>query len=127
MKSILMCTFTHGLDVEIMASYIYENYTLDRGSIFVFENSDDPDEILCTYNASNVGHFMENTISIHRKKETNTLYTINALNNIIMGINDGVLDKSIVIEWELYTNSLLLTADRAIRVVPLTLKTVIRK
>jgi len=35
---------------------------------------------------------VKNTISLHRKKITNTLYTINALNELIKTINNGVLD-----------------------------------
>ena len=46
---------------------------------------------------------------IHRKKETNTLYTVNALNAIIRKVNNGILDKKFIIEWENYSNSLLLT------------------
>jgi hypothetical protein len=33
-----------------------------------------------------------NTILVHRKKETNTLYTINALNELIKKLNGGVVD-----------------------------------
>jgi hypothetical protein len=52
-----------------------------------------------------------NTISVHRKKETNTLYTVNALNEIIQRLNNGVLDKTYQLEWYNYQNSLLLTDD----------------
>ena len=45
----------------------------------------------------------------HRKKETNTLYTINALNRLIESLNGGRLDKSYQIEWRDYTNSMILT------------------
>jgi hypothetical protein len=52
-----------------------------------------------------------NTISIHRKKHTNTLYTINALNQIILQLNKGVLDKRFPIPWENYRNCILLYND----------------
>jgi hypothetical protein len=32
---------------------------------------------------------LENTILLHRKKESNTLYTINALNDLICSLNEG--------------------------------------
>ena len=49
-----------------------------------------------------------NTILVHRKKQTNTLYTINALNELIKSLNNGVLDKKFPIEWENYQNCILL-------------------
>jgi hypothetical protein len=50
-----------------------------------------------------------NTILLHRKKESNTLYTINALNDLIKSLNDGVLDTSYTINWTDYRNCILLT------------------
>jgi len=47
---------------------------------------------------------LKNTINIHRKKSTNTLYTINALNEIIAQ-NNGSRD----IDWSEYEKCLLLT------------------
>jgi len=52
-----------------------------------------------------------NTISLHRKKQSNTLYTINALNEVIRSLNGGVLDKRFPIPWEDYQNTLLLTNE----------------
>ena len=57
----------------------------------------------------NVSNFIENTILVHRKKETNTLYTINALNTLIKQLNEGVLDTSFKVNWEEYKNCILLT------------------
>jgi hypothetical protein len=52
---------------------------------------------------------MRDTISINRKKESNTLYSINALNALISHLNNGVLDKSFIIDWPNYKNTLLLS------------------
>jgi hypothetical protein len=52
---------------------------------------------------------LENTILIHRKKESNTLYTINALNELVKEENGGVLDTSFVINWQKFKNSIILT------------------
>ena len=49
-----------------------------------------------------------NTILVDRKKQTNTLYTINALNELIKSLNNGVLDKSFSINWNDYKNCILL-------------------
>jgi hypothetical protein len=54
------------------------------------------------------------TISLHRKKNTNTLYTINALNDLIRELNGGKLDKSFPIKWENYKNCLLLTNENGL-------------
>ena len=42
--------------------------------------------------------FPEATISLHRKKATNTLYTINALNMLVAELNGGKLDQNAEIE-----------------------------
>lgn len=127
MDSLLLCSFAHASDINVITDYIFQNYELERNCIFVFENEDDQDEIFCTYNVVGSNHFIENTIMIHRKKESNTLYTINALNEIIKRTNNGILDKKFIIEWFRYNNSLLLTVNQSVRIIPLLLKTITRK
>jgi len=53
--------------------------------------------------------FLPSTIMVHRKKESNTMYTINALNRLITSENHGVLDKSYQLDWQRYRNSVILT------------------
>ena len=82
--------------------------------IYVFENAQEPANLICTYNVEFENDFMEgipNTISLHRKKHTNTLYTINALNQIIVQLNNGVLDKRFPVPWKDYRNCILLYND----------------
>jgi hypothetical protein len=69
------------------------------------------DEYVVTYNVDqgNVQTIPENTILVHRKKESNTLYTINALNELIKKLNGGVVDTSYKIDWQHYRNCVLLT------------------
>jgi hypothetical protein len=67
---------------------------------------------VCTYNVdsfniSNV--ILDNTILLHRKKESNTLYTINALNDLIRSLNGGYLDTNYKVDWLTYKNCILLT------------------
>ena len=85
----------------------------------VFENVEKPDSLICTYNVEKTEDFIQNskTMAIHRKKETNTLYTINALNEAIREANNGILDKKFSLEWSKYRNSLLLTNDQGLNVV----------
>jgi hypothetical protein len=68
-------------------------------------------EYACTYNVNtaNLTEIPSGTILVHRKKESNTLYTINALNELIKRLNGGVVDTKFPIEWRHYRNSILLT------------------
>ena len=75
------------------------------------------DEYVCTYNVDqgNINGLPDNTIMVHRKKETNTLYTINALNELIKKLNGGVVDTSYKINWLHYKNSILLTQQNELK------------
>ena len=70
-----------------------------------------------TYNVEfgNVSNFLENTILVHRKKESNTLYTINSLNRLIESLNGGVLDTNFRVEWNDYQNCILLTKGNELK------------
>ena len=46
---------------------------------------------------------------VHRKKQTNTLYTINALNEFVREENSGILDRSFQINWEKFKNQIIVT------------------
>jgi hypothetical protein len=107
----LLCTFAHKTNLDIVIEYIKQNFEVPEKRIFVFSNYDKKTELYCTFNAENNGHRGKNTISIHRKKETNTLYTVNALNEVIKDLNNGILDKSMIINWENFENSFLLTTE----------------
>jgi hypothetical protein len=83
---------------------------------------------MCTYNVEFEEDFVENvqdTISLHRKKQSNSLYTINALNEIIRSLNNGVLDKSFPVPWENYRNTLLLTNETGLNKIPTRIYTII--
>lgn len=122
MKTQLLCTFAHRKDLDLITDYITKSYTVAERRIFVFADADNKNDLYLTYNIER-GAFTKtpNTISIHRKKETNTLYTVNALNTIIVKANNGVLDKTFVINWETYRNTLLLTSDNDLRPISLEL------
>ena len=107
-KTQLLCTFAHKSDLNIVVDYIQQSYIIPDQRIFVFSNADAADNLYCTYNADAGTQRGQNTISIHRKKETNTLYTVNALNEIIRTVNNGVLDKTYMLNWAMYENSFIL-------------------
>jgi hypothetical protein len=110
MSNKLFCTFSTEEGLDDVLSSIQEKYRIIYSKIFVLY-SKSQDEYICTYNVDfgNVSTFLDNTILVHRKKETNTLYTINALNTLIKEINGGVLDTSYRINWSDYRNCILLT------------------
>lgn len=122
MKPQLLCTFAHKKDLNIIVDHITSSYTILERRLFVFTDSEIPADAYITYNIANdTRHQTANTIMIHRKKETNTLYTVNALNAIIRACNNGLLDKTFIINWDTYRDSLLLTQDQDVRHVHLRL------
>jgi|TARA_B110000483_G_C18156615_1_gene527661 hypothetical protein len=110
MSNKLFCTFTTEDTLEPTLEVIKEKYSIMYNKIFVLY-SKSQDEYICTYNVdfANVSNFIDNTILVHRKKESNTLYTINALNTLIKELNGGKLDTSYRVNWPDYRNCVLLT------------------
>lgn len=106
----LYCTFIPGEGVESFIKKITTEYTILYDKIFVLEVKSS-DEYVCTYNVDNVNlaELPQNTILVHRKKESNTLYTINALNELIKNLNEGVVDTKFPINWQHYRNTIMLT------------------
>lgn len=118
----LLCTFSSVKSYKTTIEEIKKFYNVSSGRFFVFSNVNFPEEIYITYNIVNdKKEFTKftNTISIHRKKQTNTLYTLNAMNQIIKDENDGIFDKTFSVNWPLYSNSLIITGDPSIRVLPI--------
>ena len=111
MNNRLYCTFTTPNDIEEITGRIQTSYVILFNKIFVLESLDG-ERIMLTYNVdmgnSSTNGIIDNTILVHRKKQTNTLYTINALNELIKSLNNGVLDKRFPIEWNDYRNCILL-------------------
>jgi hypothetical protein len=126
LKTHLLCTFTHKQDLTAALDYITSTYVLPENKIFVFTNSTDDNELFCTYNVVDSTLRGRHTILVHRKKESNTLYTVNALNGLIRTINNGILDKSFVIDWQQYRNSILLSDGITARQIELILYNVVK-
>ena len=111
MNNRLYCTFTTPDNIEEITSTIQTSYVILFNKIFVLESLDG-EKIMLTYNVdmgnSSNEFLVSNTILVHRKKQTNTLYTINALNELIKSLNNGYLDKSYRVNWNDYKNCILL-------------------
>tara|TARA_Y100000114_G_scaffold92315_1_gene85782 strand:+ start:653 stop:1120 length:468 start_codon:yes stop_codon:yes gene_type:complete len=106
----LFCTFTDLEGLEVLIEKIKTRYSIIYNKLFVLEIVG-KNEYVVTYNVeqANVNAIPENTILVHRKKESNTLYTINALNELIKKLNGGVVDTKFPIDWQHYRNCILLT------------------
>ena len=106
----LFCTFVKSEEIESKVKELSTTYNIMYNKMFVLYIKSN-DEYVITYNVDqgNVGEIPLNTILVHRKKETNTLYTINALNELIKKLNGGVVDTKFPINWQYYRNCVLLT------------------
>lgn len=112
MKTQLLCTFTTKELLQTTLQNIREAYVIVYNYIYILQNKANLDELYVTYNI-NTDYKpevpLEDTILIHRKKESNTLYTINALNQLVKEENGGILDKNFIIDWNKFKNSIILT------------------
>jgi len=118
----LLCTFAVPTEYKPLVEQIKSFYTLSNNKIFVFNNEKNNNELYLTYNILNseaARQKLPNTISIHRKKQTNTLYTLNAMNKLITEENNGVFDKTYQLNWEYYNNSLIITNEVSVKIIPL--------
>lgn len=116
----LLCTFTNSKDYNNIIREIKDFYSVISGKIFLLCNVNNPKELYATYNIElkdNTTDRFRNTISVHRKKETNTLYTLNAMNKLIAEENGGVFDKTFQLDWNLYKNSIILTGDVSVKII----------
>lgn len=111
MANKIFTTFTKKEDLESTLDKIKANYTILYNKIFVF-SSPQTEELICTYNVDQVNcnniHIIENTILLHRKKATKTLFSINAINTLNSGAKKDE-NGQYELSWEDYTESILLT------------------
>ncbi len=118
----LLCTFIPADQLEESIKNIQNSYTLAFNNIYVLENTDDNTQLILTYNVV-LGSLKSqyappaSTISVHRKKQTNTIYTINALNALIASKNGGKMDRTYKVNWDELKNSILVTAHGQLKVV----------
>jgi hypothetical protein len=116
MNNRLFCTFTKLEDVDSLVKEISTRYEILYNKIFIMRVKSN-DEYVCTYNVDqgNISNIPLNTILVHRKKESNTLYTINALNELIKQLNGGIINTRYPIEWNNYQNTILLTQHNELK------------
>jgi len=115
LDSQLLCTFATKQVLNELLLRINDNFILTNKCIFVL-TTQTPYEVLCTYNIDTSPNtkYLPNTILVHRKKESNTLYSINALNEISK-LNTGRVSNSYIVKWEKFRDCLLVTNDNGLR------------
>ena len=122
MNTQLLCTFSTTDDYTDAVSKITKFYDVLFGKVYVLQNKDDLDSLMLTYNIDpsrvNGNMFYTDTISVHRKKDSNTIYTINSLNALIKDLNGGLVDHHFSVDWDHYRNTILLTDESSYKKIP---------
>jgi hypothetical protein len=110
MKTQLLCTFTSDDVFENLLKDIFDSYQIFSRKIFILK-LEPTKELVISYNIipNADSEFLPNTIMVHRKQESNTLYTINSLNSLILDLNNGKVDNKYQVDWQNYKNSMILT------------------
>ena len=129
MNTQLLVTFSKPNRLQQTITEITSCYTLAFNKVYVLENAANNKELACSYNIDAEkeikGTIPPNTISVHRKKETNTIYTINALNYVIALLNDGKTDSTFPMPWDKYRNSILVTNADGLKRIETKINTII--
>lgn len=112
----LVCVFSIKENLDYTVDAIEYTYFVLFKKIFIL-GIHDSQEFICSFNIDkqNQRKQLPNAMLIHRKKETNTIYTINSLNALIQQQNNGVLDKTFKIDWSNYNNGILLLSNNEIK------------
>jgi len=112
MQRVLLGTFVKEDKLYITEAIqkIKDNFTIVNDTVFVLKGTGDLDQqLILTYNIQKFKDMpkyrslLPCTIQLHRKKATNTLFTLNALNILEGQGDDGNID------WEKYKNCVITT------------------
>ena len=124
-KGFLLASFITTNDeqqIQEEVQFIADNLNLTAPYIFLMQNATDPSKKILTYNAETEKGKSFNprlyTMRLHRKKQTNSLYTINALNLALALEHDGASGRHLKLDWEKYQNTMLLTAGKKLQTYP---------
>ena len=112
MQTQLLCTFTTKDELQHTLEQIKQTYYIVYNYIYVLQNKANLEELYITYNIDTQYKPtlpLKDTILVHRKKQSNTLYTINALNELVKEENGGKADKEFMIDWDKFKNTIIVT------------------
>lgn len=124
-QSQLLCTFStlegYPKDVE----FVKAAYEPLNDSIFVLQNLNNPNDVFLTYNVSKEANArLRKTITVHRKKGLNVIYSINALNQLIIN-ETGTENSKQQIDWTKYKNSIIINLGSTLKIIPTKLLTIV--
>jgi hypothetical protein len=112
MQTQLLCTFTTKDVLQTTLEQIKQTYYIVYNYIYVLQNKANLEELYITYNIDTQYKPtipLKDTILVHRKKQSNTLYTINALNELVKEENGGKADKDFMVDWDKFRNTIIVT------------------
>lgn len=121
MNTQLLCLFTTKNELDKSINFILENYKLVNPNVFVLENKQQVEECYITFNVEKGSVAIPSdwkTILVHRKKQSNSIYTINALNEVVKSKTGGMQDNSYMIDWEEFRNCILTTSNQGYKKIP---------
>ncbi len=121
MNTQLLCLFTLKQDLDKALEFILKNYMLTNPNVFILESKLNQNEVFITFNVEKGSAAIPSewkTILVHRKKQSNTIYTINALNEVVKSKTGGQLDNSYMIDWEEFQNCILTTSTMGYKKIP---------
>jgi hypothetical protein len=118
----LLCTFSSQLGYLKDIESVQVSYTVLNDVIFVLQSLNDPNEVFLTYNVVKQSTVRRHkTIIVHRKKNANVIYSINALNKLL-----GEDAKGQPVDWTKYRNSIIIICDGELKIIPTKLLAIYR-
>jgi hypothetical protein len=121
MTTQLLCLFTTKEQLDNSYRFILGNYILTNPNIFILENRIKPSDLFITFNVERGSGAIQSewkTILVHRKKQSNTIYTINALNEVVKSKTGGQVDNTFIIDWEDFRNCIITTSHSGYKKIP---------
>jgi len=121
MNTQLLCLFTLNTELQHSIDFILNSYEIINPNVFVLENKIKAEELFITFNVEKGSAPINSkwkTILVHRKKQSNTIYTINALNEVVKSKTGGHIDSSFIIDWDEFRNCILTTSNTGYKKIP---------
>ena len=121
MNTQLLCLFTTKGELNKSVEFVLNQYILTNPNVFVLENKINEGELYITFNVEKGSSAIDSewkTILVHRKKQSNTIYTINALNEVVKSKTCGILDNSYMIDWDEFKNCIITTSSIGYKKIP---------
>jgi hypothetical protein len=121
MNTQLLCLFTIKEELNKSVEFVLNQYILTNPNVFVLENKINEGELYITFNVEKGSSAIPSdwkTILVHRKKQSNTIYTINALNEVVKSKTGGILDNSYMIDWDEFKNCIITTSSIGYKKIP---------